>query len=169
MKLTVAKKRSESWNENSLIPMINVVFLLLVFFMIAGTIKSLPPLAVESPESVLKNPPQGTHTLYLAADGSLAINQEPVSLIDLETRLRLLLVGAADDGLLSDEGQGAKTNARVKADAHAEAEDVLVLAVQADAAVTFEQLKSVLGKIRAAGVVELELLTMLVPTVTTER
>lgn len=152
MRLTKSKKRSQSWNENSLIPMINVVFLLLVFFMIAGTIQSLPPLPLNLPESALVNTPQSVHTLYLAADGSLAIDQERVSADDLEGALRSLMTGAADVQLSAVGAQSAG-----------------LLAVQADAAVTIAQLKSVIDKLRDAGVVELELLTTLAPTVTIGR
>ncbi len=156
MRLTKNTKRSQSWNENSLIPMINVVFLLLVFFMIAGTIQSLPPLLVDAPESVLENTPQSVHTLYLAADGSLAIDQERVSADNLEAALRSLLTSAQDNvsGIqLSEEG----------------VQNTQMIAVQADATVTIAQLRSVIDKVRAAGVEELELLTTLVPSVTTVR
>jgi len=72
--------------EDGLLPLINVVFLLLMFFLIAGIIMqdTLPPLpdAAESDSST-----EPTLDLVILADGSLEMQGEPVSSGALADRL----------------------------------------------------------------------------------
>ena len=41
----------------NLIPLINVIFLMLIFFMLAGTITKIDPHKINIPESIIKNDP----------------------------------------------------------------------------------------------------------------
>jgi biopolymer transport protein ExbD len=52
--------------------MINVVFLLLVFFLMTATIRPPEPFAVSPPEAALGAEAERRGALYLAADGRLA-------------------------------------------------------------------------------------------------
>lgn len=53
-----------------LVPLINVVFLLITFFLITGTMKTSEPIQVELPVGVMDEvkPPEAV-TVYVAADG----------------------------------------------------------------------------------------------------
>ena len=41
----------------NLIPLINIIFLMLIFFMLAGTITTIDPYKIKVPESIIKNDP----------------------------------------------------------------------------------------------------------------
>jgi len=79
-------------SEERILPLINVVFLLLIFFMIAGSLSVAEPFEVEPPESQSKGAadPDGI-TLLMSADGRLALDGEPLPepelLARVETRL----------------------------------------------------------------------------------
>ena len=60
--------------ETSLLPMINVVFLLLVFFLIAAKLAPPEPFAVTPPEAAAQEETAGDFTLYLGADGRLGFD-----------------------------------------------------------------------------------------------
>ena len=49
-----AKKKIKQIN---LIPLINIIFLMLIFFMLAGTITKIDPYKINVPESIIKNDP----------------------------------------------------------------------------------------------------------------
>ena len=54
-----------------MLPMINVVFLLIIFFLLAGRMDAGDPLPVERPELVQGDRPPGDLVLAIAADGRL--------------------------------------------------------------------------------------------------
>jgi len=56
----------------SIVPMINVVFLLLIFFLMSATLAPPDPFDVAPPEAEGVQAGAPTGTLYLAADGRLA-------------------------------------------------------------------------------------------------
>ena len=49
-----SKKKIKQIN---LIPLINIIFLMLIFFMLAGTITTIDPYKIKDPESIIKNDP----------------------------------------------------------------------------------------------------------------
>ena len=49
-----SKKKIKQIN---LIPLINIIFLMLIFFMLAGTITKIDPHKIKVPESIIKNDP----------------------------------------------------------------------------------------------------------------
>jgi biopolymer transport protein ExbD len=55
--------------QDSLLPMINVVFLLLVFFLISARMTPPEPFAVTPPQARAQEEAQGLFTLHIAADG----------------------------------------------------------------------------------------------------
>lgn len=67
-----ARDRGERLHEAPVIPMINVVFLLLIFFMMTAVLA--PPDPVETIPPVSSSEDEGVQgaTLYIAADGRLA-------------------------------------------------------------------------------------------------
>ncbi|MDX1587727.1 MAG: biopolymer transporter ExbD [Oleiphilaceae bacterium] len=93
--------------EDGLLPLINVVFLLLMFFLILGLIMqdSVPPLPQTAASATERNP---RLDLVIAADGSLQHKGEPIRADQLGDRLpeydenRRLRVGAHQDLAMSD-------------------------------------------------------------------
>jgi biopolymer transport protein ExbD len=58
----------------SIVPMINVVFLLLVFLLLAAELEPPPPLDVSLPEAAAPGAArEGRAVLHIAADGTLAL------------------------------------------------------------------------------------------------
>ncbi len=58
----------------SIVPMINVVFLLLIFFLMTAQIAPPEPFEVTPPDSQSEKPAEHNRTLYLSADGEMAMN-----------------------------------------------------------------------------------------------
>lgn len=55
---------------DAVVPLINIVFLLLIFFLLAGTLGPLDPVAVDLPEGQMDDGSAGdAAVLYIAADG----------------------------------------------------------------------------------------------------
>jgi len=59
----------------SVVPMINVVFLLLVFFLLTAQIAPAPPFEVSLPEAATTTPPEAERVLHLGADGTPALGE----------------------------------------------------------------------------------------------
>lgn len=82
------------------LPMINVVFLLLIFFLMSAQISPPPPFDVTPPDAQSDTPAEAERVLYIAADGKLALGQarsEAVwdtltALADEEAQKRLTLM-----------------------------------------------------------------------------
>jgi biopolymer transport protein ExbD len=129
------RHRNRAAQEN-IIPLINVVFLLLIFFLLAGTISAPDPLPVELPtaEELLPAPAEQAQ-LLLTADGQLAFRDQPVANDEL---------GAVVEAYLRDGGDPV---VQVKADGRARADELL----------------PVLEVLRRVGVQELDLLAEMVP------
>ncbi|WP_306004609.1 ExbD/TolR family protein [Aquicoccus porphyridii] len=59
--------------RESVVPMINVVFLLLIFFLMTAQIAPPDPFDLTLPESSAEAPAEGQQTLYISADGEMAL------------------------------------------------------------------------------------------------
>ena len=120
-------------DEERVLPLINVVFLLLIFFMLAGQLSASDPFEVAPPRSQSEGPPAPQEALVLvAADGRLALDGEVMEGPALQSRLAARLKGEAD------------VRVRLKADGRAEAARVV----------------AVMELLREAGVKRLKLLTL---------
>ena len=121
-------------HDERILPLINVVFLLLIFFMIVGRIATVDPFELEPPKSASEGLPDKADSISLAlsADGELALNGEAIDREMLESRIQELLEAEPKPQLL------------LKADGGAEAERVL----------------EVLELLRAAGGERMQLLTL---------
>lgn len=77
MKISVAPLRRD--DDEHLIPLINIVFLLLIFFMLAGSFVRPDPFAVAPPQALSSASAQASQlVVLLAADGRLAIGEQEV-------------------------------------------------------------------------------------------
>ncbi len=73
----------------SLIPLINVVFLLLIFFLVAGTVEKVEVIDVELPEAVSGEVlEEGSIQILMGQYNEIIINDEPITLIDGQTSLQ---------------------------------------------------------------------------------
>lgn len=85
-------------DDSGVIPLINVVFLLLVFFMIAGQIQPTDPVALEPPQSSSAQqrvqPPVAT--LFYSQQGELFLEQEALGFAELSLRLQTLYQDSED-------------------------------------------------------------------------
>lgn len=87
MRFPEPERREQGEN---VIPLINIVFLLLIFFMLAGSLAATDPFDVEPPETrdglEAEQPEEGV--VLLAADGRLALDGEELDEAALALRLR---------------------------------------------------------------------------------
>lgn len=118
-----------------MIPLINVVFLMLAFFMILGQIESSDAVRLDPPDS-LSLEVQGDYaaTLLITAQQSLYLNDRPLRREQLAGEIRRILDTAADP------------------------QSVRVL-VKADAALPATELRLVLARLRTAGLLRVSLAT----------
>ncbi len=100
----------------TLVPLINVVFLLLIFFLLAGTMQPAENVAVSLPEGALNDREREVPTtLIVEADGFVWLGDRPT---DAKFAVKLV------EQYLSEEGT---KRVAIKADADAPAEAVLEL------------------------------------------
>jgi len=79
MRLAKAPVRRIGSEDDRILPLINVVFLLLIFFMVAGRLAVADPFRVEPPRSADgAADDRGLAVLLIAADGRMALDGEPV-------------------------------------------------------------------------------------------
>jgi len=130
MRLEPPRPRND---EERILPLINIVFLLLIFFMLAGRLAASDPFEIAPPHSASEGPAASQEMLVLVgADGQLALDGEIMEEAALEARVA--------ERLSASEG----AQVRLKADGRAEATRVV----------------AVMEFLRAAGVERLRLLTL---------
>lgn len=89
------------FGDNALVPLINVVFLMMIFFMLAGTIRPPDRLPVERPVSVQgRLEDDSLVELWMDADGRLALEQTVLPLDTLIEDLRLRIQARGETRLL---------------------------------------------------------------------
>lgn len=120
-------------HEERILPLINVVFLLLIFFMLAGRLAAIDPFQITPPTSDSEGPAARQELLVLVgADGRLALDNQVMEAAALRDAVAVRLV----------ENVGA--GVRLKADSATAATEVV----------------AVMELLREAGVERLTLLTV---------
>lgn len=129
------RRRQRPPDEDArVLPLINIVFLLLIFFMITGHMSAQAPFELEPVQSASGSHPRSQDlTVFMGSDGRLAVEGVSLNLQELETLVRSRLTDS-DSGL------------RVRLQADGRTEAVRVVAV--------------MEGLRAAGMESLELLTL---------
>jgi biopolymer transport protein ExbD len=84
--------RRPDQTEERILPLINVVFLLLIFFMISGSLSVTEPFDVVPPSSTS----QGQHepdslVILMGTDGRFALDNEPLTRAELLARIETLI------------------------------------------------------------------------------
>lgn len=84
------RRRSIESPHVDLTPMIDVVFLLLIFFMITTTFIESPGLTINLPKSSAQQLKRGEKDIhvYLTAEGAIYLQKQPVSLEELRQRIQ---------------------------------------------------------------------------------
>lgn len=106
--MILLKRTAKRVDELNLIPLINIVFVLLIFFMVVGRIEGVDALAVRLPKTGISD--QGydeTHAVmvYVKATGEMAVNHDLVAKEDLGVIIKTALL------------EDAHKPVRIKADA----------------------------------------------------
>ncbi|MED5388152.1 MAG: biopolymer transporter ExbD [Pseudomonadota bacterium] len=117
------------------LPLINVVFLLLIFFMLAGQLAKRPSVSVDTPLSQSANGPEAREKLLLVLqkDGQWFVEDSDTPLSDKTLQERL--------------------------DAYATAEEDIEVRLLADAAISMTTLRERLETLQAMGVKQVRLVT----------
>lgn len=112
MRFSTSRHRPK--DDYSLLPLTNVVFLLMIFFLLIGRIGTPGALSIKPPESTSDTAlSSSTLRIEIAANGQIAVEGEPVRIEQLADTVRSYRTGAA--------GQPV----RLKADGHMEATRVV--------------------------------------------
>lgn len=135
-------------DEENLVPLINLVFLLIVFFLLAGTIDQRDTIPVSPPRSISDEPvPDRRLVVSALADGMVYLNGRPVARGELTGALVREAATHAAPGIDSAMyNPGGSPDRRV-------------VHLRADASLSLGQLRSLLVLIEDAGVSETRLQT----------
>jgi len=143
MKLRHPDRRRGDGGDDHLVPLINIIFLMLIFFMIAARFAPSEPLDVAPPRSSRGAPvSMADRTILLAADGRVAVGEQIVEPAALTATLR---GWSAADG----RGTGAGPIGL----------DAAPVTLKADADVHAGQLRALLARLREAGIERVRLAT----------
>lgn len=123
------------FQDSSIIPLINVVFLILIFLVIAGQIKSSELFEVDLPESISESTPaEEVLTLIVSDQSKLVFENELVELSEITAKV---------------------SNARTER--NLDEADVLV---KVDGSLMVTELRPVLAQLRAAGLHKVSIATL---------
>src|SRR5690606_38240447 len=90
-------KRSAGNSDDNLIPLINIVFLLLVFFMVAGQISSISDPGIDAPLSESQKPVEAAELeMVTTADGALSLGGQPLLLDELQPAVQSAMAAATE-------------------------------------------------------------------------
>lgn len=107
----------------NLVPLINIVFLLLIFFMLSSTLVTPDKFDIDLPESISGRGHESLPiTVLIGHDGALAVNNRAVSIGDLAQALAAAIAAGAEPELM------------VKADAVASTAEVVAVLRRAQSA-----------------------------------
>ncbi len=121
-------------SDDNLIPLINIVFLMLIFFMVAGQIQRTDSIKIEPPQSVSSLSPEDEKvSLIIVHDGSIHLEDTAVELDQLANLLALQISHQPTSSLL----------------------------IKTDATLPAEKLYEILKYVRAAGFQKISLATRL--------
>ena len=84
MALQLKRKASEQDTELQMAPMIDCVFLLLIFFMVSAVMRVPPPFGFPTlPESSTKHEfPRKKYNIFISADGRMAVDEQEFYTLD---------------------------------------------------------------------------------------
>ena len=82
-------KINKNYSDENLLPLVNIIFLLLIFFMLAGVIAKQKEMYDVNLASAIIDEyiEQDKHILFIKSNGQIIFNDEPVSLKALDKKL----------------------------------------------------------------------------------
>ena len=115
--MIVPLPRRQRDSEENVLPLINIVFLLLIFFMIAGALSSSAPFELQPPRAggAPDVPAPTGADIAIARDDRIAFAGEQVALEDLPGRVRRWADGSGDDAVLTLRADGRGDSERLLA------------------------------------------------------
>lgn len=135
MKIVQTKKRHKNSMDDNMIPLINIVFLMLIFFMVAGQISQTEPVKVKLPNSVSeKHKPEEPAVIVIGMDGKVAFDKVIVNQAELTTLIKKRFEQAED-------------------------KERFTLMVKVDGELPVEKLRAILSKIKQSGIKRVALAT----------
>ncbi|MGO2235109.1 biopolymer transporter ExbD [Marinomonas sp. UCMA 3892] len=125
-------------SDDNMVPLINVVFLMLVFFMVAGQIQKADPIAVIPPQSINDNRAASDPNIeiVLGVDDSLYVDDKLFMVEDVQAYLEQQFTSAPN-------------------------KDAFWVQIKADGAISLEKLRPVFNQVRLAGLTKVSLATQL--------
>ncbi len=125
-------------NDDNMVPLINVVFLMLVFFMVAGQIQKADPIAVVPPYSIndTRAVTDPNVVIVVGTDESLYVDDEGFVLDEIHAYLEQQFTAA-------------------------ENKEAFWVQIKADGAISLEKLRPVFNQVRLAGLTKVSLATQL--------
>ncbi|MCW8356041.1 MAG: ExbD/TolR family protein [Marinomonas sp.] len=138
MKIGAKYAARNTSSDDNMVPLINVVFLMLVFFMVAGQIQKADPIAVIPPQSVNDNRAETDPNIeiVLGADNSLYVDDVLFVMDDVQAYLEKQFAATVD-------------------------KDTFWVQIKADGAISLEKLRPVFNQVRLAGLTKVSLATQL--------
>lgn len=133
----IAQRDSQA-GDDGVIPLINVVFLMLIFFMVAGQIQKSDPIKITPPNSVNEQraATEPNVLIVLGTNGELYLNDDLTKVEDVQSRLSVLFDQASD-------------------------KDEFWVQVKADGDVSIEALRPLFSEIKASGLTKVSVATQL--------
>jgi biopolymer transport protein ExbD len=135
--MSVLPKQRNSSSDDNMIPLINIVFLLLIFFMVAGHIQKRPNASIELPTlTTLETPANLQRFVEINADGMVSMDEKAMTPEQVGDALSVISTSER-----TTEGMAEKSNAAGELTA-------VELTLVVDERVTAAQLESVLSELR---------------------
>ncbi|ACT60209.1 ExbD/TolR family protein [Hirschia baltica] len=93
MKLSTSQNTAQSASiDDRIMPLINIVFLLLIFFLVAGVIKDVEPVEVDPPASIAEIESENSDlTIFIAENGQLALDDDLLDDTIFKTKLTAII------------------------------------------------------------------------------
>ena len=86
--------------DDRIMPLINIVFLLLIFFLVAGVIKDVEPVDVDPPASVAEaESDEADLTIFFAQNGQLALGNQLLDEDDFTAQLNAAISAQPDQSV----------------------------------------------------------------------
>jgi biopolymer transport protein ExbD len=140
--MSVLPKQRNSSSDDNMIPLINIVFLLLIFFMVAGHIQKRPNASIELPTLTnLETPANLQRFVEINADGMVSMDEKAMTPEQVGDALSVI---STSEGMT--EGMAEKSNA--VGELTVGELTVVELTLVVDQRVTAAQLESVLSELR---------------------
>ena len=90
--MKLKNKINKTYNDDNLLPLVNIIFLLLIFFMLAGVIaKQKEMYDVDLASAVIDEyVEKDKHILFIKSNGEVIFNDEAITIKTLDAKLKLI-------------------------------------------------------------------------------